>query len=140
LSEERSRPILLLCGGTGRGWLGSRSKPSSMGTFRSATGTRLLLLAVGAWTFPSLPDVRGMTQEEAQRELEAAGFEVAFALFPPPYGYVPCYLASDVVGIAIDQEPCPGPPLSRVRRGTLVTAWIRLPDLVCNATRGSGCA
>jgi PASTA domain len=107
--------------------------------FGALLGLVLLLLAVGAWTFPSLPDVRGMTEEQAQRELEAAGFEVAFAQFPPPYRNIPCYLASDVVGIAIGQDPCPG-PLPRVRRGTLITVWMRLPDLVCNAPRGSGCA
>jgi beta-lactam-binding protein with PASTA domain len=94
---------------------------------------------VGAWAFPRVPDVRGMTQEDAQHELEAVGFEVQFAHFPPPYRRVPCYVASDVVGVAIGQDLCPG-PLSRVRRGTLVTVWMRVPDVVCDAPPGSGCA
>jgi len=100
----------------------------------------VVVMALGTWTFPRVPDVRGLTEQETQRELEDAGFDVAIAQFPPPYGdWVQCFKSSDVVGIAIGQDPCSG-TLSRQRRGSLVVVWIRMPDTVCNAPPGFGCA
>ena len=95
---------------------------------------------VAAVALPSLPDVRGMTERQALQELESAGFQVTVAKFPPPYGdFVSCYEPSDVVGLVIGQDPCPG-PLSRARRGSQMTVWIRLPDVRCDAPAGAGCA
>ena len=100
----------------------------------------VIVLALGAWTYPRLPDVRGMKEQDAQRELEDAGFDVAIAQFPPPYGdWVKCFKPSNVVGVAIGQDPCSG-SISRMRRGSLVTVWIRMPEFYCNPPPGTGCA
>jgi beta-lactam-binding protein with PASTA domain len=99
----------------------------------------VVVLALGAWwAFPATPEVRGMTGEQAQRELEAAGFDVVFAVMPPPYRDVKCFQRSDV-GEAIGQDPCPGRSLD-AHRGSLVTVWIRTGHVACKAPPGWGCA
>ena len=68
----------------------------------------VVALAIGGWWFfPKMPDVRGMTRLQAQHELEDAGFQVSFALFPLPNA-VPCPDAH-MTGAVIGQDPCPRP-------------------------------
>ena len=95
-------------------------------------------LAIGGWWFfPKMPDVRGMTRQQAQHELEDAGFQVSFALFPPSH-VIPCQGAR-MTGSVVGQDPCPG-PWSRARRGSTVTVWITTPVTNCNPPPGSHCA
>lgn len=106
------------------------------GGHRAHRGDRVGLIGRAV---PKPPDVRGMTQGQAQRELEDAGFRVTFAMFPPPYDDVECYAPSDVVGVVIGQDPCPG-LFTRARSGSMVTVWIRLADVNCEAPPDAGCA
>lgn len=101
----------------------------------------LVVVAVGIRVaLPRPPDVRGLTEQEAWRELHDAGFRVNSAHFPVEDGddFVKCYQPSETAGVVIGQDPCPG-LLSSAREGSTVMVWINVPESACVPPPGSVC-
>jgi beta-lactam-binding protein with PASTA domain len=102
----------------------------------------LLMVAVGIRVaVPRPPDVRGLTEQQAIRDLENAGYRVASAHFPVEEGddFVECFVPSESAGVVIGQRPCPG-LFSSAPGGSRVMVWIKVPESECVPPPGSVCA
>ena len=74
--------------------------------------------------------MRGLTVEQATRELQDAGYSqiIAGYLHLAEADDFECYLPTEAEGIVIGQDPCPG-LLSRAPKDSRIVFWVKgAPD------------